>query len=183
MAHASALPIHCASAWIRYVGHRSVPYSEDPDDALVAVHLVDDPVRTDAKRPEPVKTTSKLVARIRFAFQEAERLDDRVRQRPVEIDDLLAGPPGELNPAHLPLWVGELSAKFIERHGFPSLNLMTTFFDGSERFGIRKDLGGLFQGLVFVHGNKHSRGATPSSDDHVLSEVSNLIDHLAEFAS
>jgi hypothetical protein len=145
--------------------------------------LVDDPVRTDAKRPEPAEATSKLVPGIRFAFQQAERFDDRVPQRPVEIDDLLAGPPGELNPAHLPLSVGELSAKLIERHSFTSLDLMTTFFDGSERFGIRKDLGGLFQGLVFVHGNKHSGGATPSSDDHVLSEVSNLIDHLAELAS
>jgi hypothetical protein len=74
----------------------------------------------------------------------------------VEIDDLLTAPPRELNPAHLSPLVGirvsfrsgvkrevprvprhhlqvsavELSAQDIEGHGAPSLDLLTTYFDG-----------------------------------------------------
>jgi hypothetical protein len=182
-AQAAARPLQFASPWIRGVGHRPVPDSEDTDDALVTVDLVDDPVSTDAKRPESAKASSKRVTCIGFAFEEAKRLDDGIGPRPVEIDDLLTGPPGELDPAHLPVSAVELSAQLIERHSFPSLDLLTTFFDGSERFGIGEDLGGLLQGLVFVHRDKHSRGSAPPGDDHVLSEVGNLIDHLAELAA
>lgn len=160
-----------------------MPDGENTNDPLVAVDLVDDPVGTDAKRPEPAKAPSKRVTCIWFAFEEVERLDDGVGQRPVEIDDLFTCPSGELDPAHLPGSAVELSAQLIERHGFPSLDLVTTFFDGSERVGIREDLGGLFQGLIFVHRDKHSRGTTPTGDDHMLSEVSNLINELTELAT
>jgi hypothetical protein len=171
------------SAWIRGVGHRTVPDGEDTDDALIAIDLVDDPVNADAKRPEPAKTPSKRVTCIGFAFEEAQCLDDGIGQRPVKIDDLLTGPPGELDPAHLPVSLVELSAELIERHSFSTLDLLTTFFDGSQRFGIGEDLGGLLQGLVFVHRDKHGRGPTPPGDDHVLSEVGNLIDDLAQLAT
>jgi hypothetical protein len=182
-ARASALPFQFALAWIRGVSHRPVPDGENTDDALVTVDLVDDPVSTDAKRPEPAKAPSKRVTCIWFAFKEAERLDDCIGQRPVEIDDLLTGPPRQLDPAHLPVSAVELSAQLIERHSFPSIDLLTTFFDGRERVGIGEDLGGLFQGLIFVHRDKHSRGTAPPGDDHVLSEVGNLIDELAELAT
>jgi hypothetical protein len=160
-----------------------VPDGENTNDPLVAVDLVDDPVSTDAKRPEPAKAPSKRVTCIWFAFEEAERLDDGIGQRPVETDDLLTSPSGELDPAHLPVSAVELSAQLFERHSFPSLDLFTTFFDGSERVGIGEDLGGLLQGLIFVHRDKHSRGTAPPGDDHVLSEVSNLIDELTELAT
>ena len=160
-----------------------MPDGENTNDPLLAVDLVDDPVGTDAKRPEPAKAPSKRVACIWFAFEEAERLEDCIGQRPVEIDNLLTGPSGEFDPAHLPVSTVELSAQLIERHSFPSLDLLTAFFDGSERFGIGEDLGGLFQGLIFVHRDKHSRGTTPPGDDHMLSEVSNLIDELTELAT
>lgn len=180
---ASAPPFQFASAWIRGVSHRPVPDGQNTNDPVVAVDLVDDPVRTDTKRPEPAKAPSKRVTCIWFAFEEAERLDDGFGQRPVEIDDLFTGPSGELDPAHLPVWAVEFSAQLIERHSFPSLDLFTTFFDGSERVAIGEDLGGLLQGLIFVHRDKHSRGTTPPGDDHMLSEVSNLIDELAELAT
>ena len=183
MARASSPPLQFASAWTRGVSHRPVPDGENTDYALVTVDLVDDPVGTDPKRPEPAKAPSKRVTRIWFAFEEAERLDDGIGQRPVEIDDLLTGPSRQLDPAHLPVSAVELSAQLIERHSFPSLDLLTTFFDGSERVGIGEDLGGLFQGLIFVHRDKHSRGTAPTGNDHVLSEVSNLIDDLAELAT
>ncbi len=160
-----------------------MPDGENTNDPLVPIDLVNDPVRTDAKRPEPAKAPSKRVTCIWFAFEEGERLDDGIGQRPVEIDDLFTGPSGELDPAHLRVSAVELSAELIERHGFPSLDLLTTFFDGSECVGIGEDLGGLFQGLIFVHRDKHSRGTAPPGDDHVLSEVSNLIDELAELAT
>jgi len=182
-AQASAPPFQFASAWIRGVSDRPVPDGENTNDPLVAVDLVDDPVRTDAKRPEPAKAPTKRMTCIGFAFKDAERLNDGIGQRPVEIDDLFTGPSGELDPAHLPVSAVELSAQLIERHSFPSRDLLTTFFDGSERVGIGEDLGRLLQGLIFVHRNKHSRGTAPPGDDHVLSEVSNLIDKLAELAT
>jgi len=160
-----------------------VPDGENTNDPLVAVDLVDDPVSTDAKRPETAKAPSKRVTCIWFPFEEAERLDHGIGQRPDESDGLFTGPPRQLDPAHLRMSAVELSAELIERHGFPSLDLLTTFFDGSECVCIGEDLGGLFQGLIFVHRDKHSRGTAPPGDDHVLSEVSNLIDELAEFAT
>ncbi|MGA2520606.1 MAG: hypothetical protein ABSG81_07285 [Acidimicrobiales bacterium] len=160
-----------------------MPDREHANDLLVAVDLVDDPVRTDAKRPEAAKAPSKRVTCIRFALKKAERLHDGIGQEQVEIDDLFTGPSGELDPTHLPVSAVELSAQLIERHSFPSLDLLTSFFDGSERAGIGEDFGGLLQGLVFVHRDEHSRGTAPPGDDHVLSEVSNLIDELAEFAA
>jgi hypothetical protein len=160
-----------------------VPDGGDTDYTFVAVDLVNDSVSTDAKRPEPAKAPSKRVPCIWFAFEEAECLSDGIGQRPVEIDDLLTGPPRQFDPAHLSVSAIELSAQLIERHSFPSLDLFTPFFDGSECVGIGEDLSGLFQGLIFVHRDKHGRGTAPPGDDHVLSEVSNLIDEVAELAT
>ena len=114
-----------------------MPDREDPDNALAVVELVDDSVGTDAERPQPPKTPSKGVACLGFAFEKAEGLDDSVGQRPAEIDDLLASPSDEPDPAHLRTSTAELSAQLVERHGLPTLGLPAPFFDGGKRVGAR----------------------------------------------
>ena len=115
-----------------------MPDGEDSDDALVAIDLIDDPVDTDTKRPQSTKPPLECVAGIWFAFEEAERFDDGTGQGPVEGEDLLAGSPGKLDPAHLRLSAVELSAQLIERHGFPPFNLLAPFFDRCEHFGSER---------------------------------------------
>jgi hypothetical protein len=160
-----------------------MPDGEDADDALVIVELVDEPVGADAKRPQPPKASSKGMACLGFAFEEAKRLDNSIGHRPVELEDLLAGPPGEFDPAHLRVSTVELPPKLVKRHGFPALDLLASFLDGDKRVRIGEDLRGFFQGLVLVNRDEYSGGPTPTGDDDVLSEIGDLIDDLAELAT
>jgi hypothetical protein len=160
-----------------------MPDGEDADDALVLVKLVDDPVGANAKRPQPAKASSKGMTCLGFAFEEAEGLDDGIGQGTIEVDDLLAGAPGELDPAHLRVSTVELSAKLVKCHGLPALDLLASFLDGDERLGIGEDLSGLFQGVVLVDRDEHGGRPTPTGDDDMLPEIGDLIDDLAEFAA
>ena len=55
-----------------------MPDGKNADDPLVVVELVDDPVGADAKRPQPPKASSKSMACLGFAFEEAKRLDNGI---------------------------------------------------------------------------------------------------------
>ena len=153
--------------------HRPMPDGEDSDDALVAIDLIDDPVDTDAKRPQSTKPPLECVAGIRFAFEEAERFDDGIGQGPLEVEDLLAGSPGELDPAHLRLSAVERSAQLIERHGLPRStswrpSSMAASISGSER--------------ISAVSSKASYSPTGRPDNRLRGEGSNL-QHLAPKAS
>jgi len=180
---ASASRFQFASAWIRGVSHRPVPDGEDTDYTFVAVDLVNDPVSTDAKRPEPAKTPSKRVPCIWFAFEEAECLDDSVGQRPVEIDDLFSGPTRQLDPAHLRVSAVELSAQLIERHSFPRSissrpSSMAVSASVSERISAVSS-----RASYSSTGTSTAAGRPRRVTITWLSEVSNLIDELAELAT
>ncbi len=123
------------------------------------------------------------MACLRLAFEKAEGLDDSIGQRPAEIDDLLASPSNELDPAHLRASTVELSAQLVKRHGLVVLGQLAPLFDCGDRVGVGEDLGGLLQGLVFVYRDKHGRRTAPPGDDHMLSEVGNLIDDLAQLTT
>jgi hypothetical protein len=160
-----------------------MPDGEDADEALVLVELVDDPVGANAKRAQPAKASSNDMTCLGFAFDEPEGPDDGIRQGPVELEDLLAGAPGELDLPHLRVSTVELSAKLVECHGLPPLDLLPSFLDGDERLGIGEDLSGLFQGVVLVDRDEHGRRPAPTGDDDMLPEIGDLIDDLAEFAA
>ena len=75
--------------------------SQHAHDALVVVELVDDPVAADPKRAKSAKSSPKEMTCLWFALKETEGLDNAIGERPVEIDDLPPGSPGELGSAHL----------------------------------------------------------------------------------
>ena len=126
---------------------------------------------------------SKRVARFGFPFEGAKGLDDCVGQRPVEVEQLSASPPDELDPAHLQASAAEFSTKLGEAHGLPALGFVAAFVDSGEGVGVGEDLGGLFQGLVLVDGDQHRSGPAPAGDDDVFSQVGDLVDGLAKPAA
>lgn len=160
-----------------------MPHGEDADDALVIVELVDDPVGTNTQRPQPAKASSKGVPGRGLTLEEAHGLHERIRERPVERDDRLAGPPGEFDPAHLRVSTVELLAKLVKCHSFPTIDLLASLLDGEECVGIGEDLSGLFQGLVLVDRDEHRRRAAPTGDNDMLAQIGDLIDDLAELAA
>ena len=70
----------------------------DPDRLSFVGHLVEDPVDADPQRIKAAKPSSERVARKRIALQQAERVLDRVDQRPSQTQQVAAGPPGEDEP-------------------------------------------------------------------------------------
>ena len=158
-------------------------HSKDADDALIIVELVDDLVRAHAKRPRSAEASSKGMARLGFALEEAQGPDDGNGQGPVELGDLLAGPPREFDLAHLPMSTVELSAKLVKCHSVPAVDLLASLLNGDERVGIGEDLGGLFQGFILVDWDEHGHRATPTGDNDMLPEIGDLIDDLAELAA
>ena len=57
--------------------------SGDPDRLTLAGHLVEDPVGTDAQRAKAAEPSSKRMTEEGFALEQAERLLDRIDQRPL----------------------------------------------------------------------------------------------------
>lgn len=120
-----------------------MPDGDYADDALAIAELVDDPARPDAQRPQSPKPSSQHMSCLRLPFEKAEGLEDSIRQRPVEVEDLLASPPDELDPAQLRLSTVELPTELVERHGLSAFGLPAPLFDRGEGTGIGQDLGGL----------------------------------------
>lgn len=171
------------SAWVGRVGDGAMPHGEHANDALVIVKLVDDPVSTNTQRPQPAKASSKGMPGRGLALEEAHSLDDCIREWPVERDDRMAGLPGEFDPAHLRVPTVELLAKLVQCHRLPTIDLLASLLDGDERVGIGEDLSGLFQGLVLVDRHEHRRRTASAGDNHMLAQIGDPIDDLAELAA
>ncbi|MGA2306736.1 MAG: hypothetical protein ABSH29_21490 [Acidimicrobiales bacterium] len=122
------------------------------------------------------------MARFGFALEETQGLDDGIGKRPVELDDLPAGPPREFDLGHLPMSTVELSAKLVKCHSVSLVDLLASLLNGDEGVGIGEDLGGLFQGFILVDWDEHGGRATPTGDNDMLPQIGDLIDDLAELA-
>lgn len=59
--------------------------------------LVDDPVSADPQRVEAAEPSTQRVAGRRFTLEQAQRILDRVNQRPTQLEQVAAGPPREDN--------------------------------------------------------------------------------------
>ncbi len=79
----------------------AVTDGEHAHQALAVVNLVDDSVATDSKRSQSAKLSPEQATGPGITLEKSERLDPGVGDRPVELNDLLASAPGELDPTHL----------------------------------------------------------------------------------
>lgn len=157
---------------------------QNAHDPISLPDLVDDPIGADTERAKPPEPTPQHMARFRVSLQQSQRLDHGVRQRPIEPEDLQPGSADKLDPAQLSLAATlEVPAEIGKRHGLTSFGFLDALFDGVQRLRIRKDLGRLFQGLVLVYRNQHSRRPTATGHYDVLAQVGDLVNHLAQLAA
>lgn len=120
-----------------------------------------------------------------FAFQEAERLADCVRNRPLQLEDFATSPSREDNPSQ-PLRAAagiDVLAQVGQRCGFPAPYLPEPVIDGRHRVGVRQDLRGFLQRLVLVDRNQHRRRPATPGHDHVFAEIGDAIDDRSKVAS
>lgn len=118
----------------------------DANDPVVGAQLVDDPVGADSQGSQAAEAPAQFVSGVRLSLQQAERLLDRVDQRPVELEKCLASAPRENNGRHaLPAGaaLSQLAAKFIKRDRLTRGELFEAVLDLRECDGVRQDLGGL----------------------------------------
>jgi hypothetical protein len=173
------------SAGIGPVHDRSVADSQDPNRPPVLSELIEDPIGTDAKRPEATEPTPKTVTGLGLPLQNAKRFHYRVSQMPVEVEDLPAGSPGKDDLRQLPTgsFAVQLVPELVEGEGLALLHLAKAFLDGGERLSVRENLGGLLERLVLVDGNEHGRRAAPPGHDDVLPHVGHAVDEPGEGAA
>jgi hypothetical protein len=94
-----------------------------------------------------VQFASECMPNSRFALEQAQRVLDRVDQRPVEFEQLPPSATGENEPGQRsagrrsPLC--QLAAKVSEGDRFVALNLGEASLKGGECVGVGKNLGGL----------------------------------------
>src|SRR5712691_1101958 len=114
-----------------------MPYGQDAHRLPSLDDLIDDPVRADSQRPETQEPPAKPMPRLWLPVQKDERLLDCVREAPLQIQDLPAGPAREDDPRQLSFCpaLADLATELVERHGVAVLNLSEPFVDGSERLG------------------------------------------------
>ena len=79
-----------SSARIASVGDAAVTDRCDPHLLPITGELVDHAKGADAERPQAPQPAAERVARVGLALEQAERLLDRVDQRPVELQQLAA---------------------------------------------------------------------------------------------
>lgn len=58
----------------------------DTDGPVVVSQLVDDAIRADAQGAEPLQPATQFVSDVMVAFEQSERVLDRVDKGPVEVE-------------------------------------------------------------------------------------------------
>jgi hypothetical protein len=85
------------------VRDRTMPDSQDADGLVPIYDLIDHAVGPDPQRPEAGESAAEGVAGLRIAFEQTECSLNRVRERPIEFDNLPTGASGQNNVRHLAL--------------------------------------------------------------------------------
>lgn len=122
---------------------------------------------------------------MRIALEHAERLRDRINQRPIEIEQFAPGTPGKYDTGHrlAGTKLVKLLAKLVESDDIAPGELSQTHLESSHRIRVREDLSRLLEGLVLVHGNEGRSGPAIAGYKHVITSIRNLTQHLAEMGT
>lgn len=101
--------------------------SSDANRFSTLGQLIDDSVRTDPQRVKTTKFSPERVPGEWVALKQAERILDRVDQRPAELEQVTAGSPGEDESRQRSAGgrpaVGKFAAKLGERDRLAALDL------------------------------------------------------------
>lgn len=120
------------------------------------------------------------------AFEEPEGVLDGIDERPVELEQLVPGATREddagQRSAGSPA-LCQLATKVLERDCLISGELGQAGFQGGEGFGVREDLGGLFERLVLVDRYEHGGRPAIAGDEHVVAAISDIAEQPAQVAS
>lgn len=149
----------------------------DADCLVVIGELVDDAVGADAQRTQAMEPAAEHVSDVWVSFVQSQRVFDGVDQRPVEVEELLAGAPGENNFRHASAsgsTLAELVAKIVERDAISSDEIGEAGFDGGERRRVGENLGGLLQRFVFVDGNERGSWLAIAGHEDVIATISDV---------
>lgn len=128
------------------------------------------------------------MARLRLALQKAQRILDRIDQRPAQLEQLATGPSGKdksrQRSASGRSTLGQLATKLDQGHRFATLDLGETRLQRGESVRIGKNLGGLLQCLVLVNRNQgrrnQGRRRSPiAGDQHVIPPNTDVIEQAA----
>lgn len=159
----------------------------DPDRLAAVGQLVDDPIGAHPQRVQAPELAPKRIASKRVPLEQPERILNSVDQRPAELKQVAAGPPGEDKsrqrlaggrPA-----VGQLTAKLGKGERLSTLDLAKPRLQGSEGIRIGEDLGGLLQSLVLVDRNKSGSGGSIAGDQDVVAPIADIVEQAAEVAA
>jgi hypothetical protein len=119
----------------------------DADGLIILGQLIKDPISTNPQRVQTAQSASERMPSSRFALKQAQRILNRIDQRPVEFEQLTPSSTGEDEPGQRSAGgrsaLGKLAAKVSEGNRFVALDLGEAGLQGSEGIGVGENLGGL----------------------------------------
>lgn len=118
-----------------------------PDGLFGVRELIQDSVGADPQRVQTAQFASECMPSSRFALEQAQRILDRVDQRPVEFEQFPPSTTGEDEPGQRSAGgrsaLGQLAAKVSEGDRFAALDLGQASLQSSEGIWVGENLGGL----------------------------------------
>lgn len=160
---------------------------DDADRLSLVGHLVEDSVRTDSQRVEAAKFSAKRLTGERLALEQAQRVLDRVDERPAQIEEVAAGPPGEDESRQRSVGGrasgGKLLAQLSQGDRLTPLDLAEPLLERRDRSRVGEDLGGLLQRLVLVDRHQCRSGHSVTGDEDVVTAIAYLVKEAAQIGA
>lgn len=149
--------------------------------------LIEDSIGAHPQRVQPTKFSAQRITGEWVALEESEGLLDCIDQRPIQLEQVATGSPGEnesrQGSAGGRPTLSQLGAKLGEGDRLSTLDLGKTHLQCGEGVRIREDLGGLLERLVLVYRNQRRRGGPIAGDKHVITTIADIVEQAAEVAA
>ena len=134
-------------ARIASIDDGSMTNSSDANGLPIVSELVKNPISAYSQCVQSVKFAAERVASSRLPLQQAQRVLDRVNQRPVEFEQLLPSATSENEPCQGSAGgrsaLSQLAAKVGEGNRFAALDLGEASLQSGKGIGVGENLGGL----------------------------------------
>jgi hypothetical protein len=121
-----------------------------------------------------------------IAFEQTERVLNRIDERPVELEQLTSGATRKDDTCHRLLWRAtgiELSAKIRQCDGLIARELPKTGLDRGERLRVGQDLRRLLQGVVLVDRHQRSCWFSITGNQYVITTIGDVAQKGTEIGS
>lgn len=134
-------------AGVASIDDGSMTNRSDTNGLSIVSELIENPISTDPQRVQPMKFAAERVASSRLALQQAQRVLNRVNQRPVEFEQLLPSSTGENEPGQGSAGgrsaFSQLAPKVGEGNRFVALDLGEASLQSGEGVGVGENIGSL----------------------------------------